>query len=252
MELGIAGKTALVTGASRGLGREIALGLAREGARVAVVARSEADLATLVTQMGGAEGGHLAVALDLMPEGAPSALTEELSASLGPLDIVVHNLGGTLDVRDPLAALEDWRSVWRLNLEIAIEMNRVLIPAMQGRKWGRVLHVSSLAAVRSGGSVPYSTVKAALNAYVAGLGRVVATDNVVVTAVMPGPIVTPGGHWERVARDDPEGAQAFLAQRIAAGRFGTPEEVSDFVTFLCSERASFFAGAILPIDGGAW
>ena len=131
-------------------------------------------------------------------------------------------------------------------------MNRLIVTAMQARKWGRVVHISSIAAVRGRSSVPYAAVKAALNTYVRGLGCAVAPDGVIVTAVMPGAILTRDGHWDIVSKDNPEYAQRYLAERIAIRRFGTPEEISDFVVFLCSERSSFFAGAVLPIDGGTW
>ncbi len=252
MELGIAGRRALITGASRGLGRSIAAALASEGARVAVVARSGPDLATLVAQLGGGEAGHCAIAADLMPEGAPSQVLQELEHRFGVPEIVVHNVGGTLGVQGALAPPEDWRRVWRLNLEIAIEMNQVLLPAMQERRWGRVVHISSIAAARATGGVPYAAAKAALNAYVAGVGRAVAGDGVIVTAVMPGAILTEGGHWERAAQAEPDRVARLLAERVAVHRFARPEEVSDFVVFLCSERAALFAGAILPIDGGTW
>lgn len=252
MQLGIAGKRALVTGAGRGMGRSIALRLAQEGAKVAVVSRTASDLTSLVAEMGGASAGHYSLSADLMPEGAPTRVVEEVSAHFGPLDIVVHNLGGTLSIRDPLCTVEEWRRMWRFNLEIAVEMNRLIVPVMQAQKWGRVVHISSIAAVRGRGSIPYATVKAAVNAYVRSLGCAVAADGVIVTAVMPGAILTKGGHWDIVSRDNPEYAQRYLADRIAIRRFGTPEEIGDFVVFLLSERASFFAGAVIPIDGGTW
>lgn len=252
MQLAITGKRALVTGASRGLGRFLALSLAQEGAMVAVVSRTASDITSLVAEMGGTSAGHYGLSADLMPEGAPTRVLEEVATGFGPLDIVVHNLGGTLGIRDPFCTVEEWRRMWRFNLEIAVEMNRLVVPVMQAQKWGRVVHISSIAAVRGRGSIPYATVKAALNAYVRGLGCAVAADGVIVTAVMPGAILTKGGHWDIVSRDNPEYAQSYLAERIAIRRFGTPEEISDFVVFLCSERASFFAGTVLPIDGGTW
>lgn len=252
MQLDIAGKHALVTGASRGLGRSIALSLAREGAMVAVVSRTASDLKSLVGEMGGSSAGHYALSTDLMPEGAPTRVLEEVKAQFGSPDIVVHNLGGTLNIKDALCTVEEWRRVWRFNLEVAVEMNRLIVPAMQAQKWGRIVHISSIAAVRGRGSIPYSTVKAALNAYVRGLGCAVAADGVIVTAVMPGAILSKGGHWDVVSRDNPEYVQRYLAERIAIRRFSTPEEISDLVTFLCSEHASSFAGAVIPIDGGTW
>lgn len=252
MQLDIAGRHALVTGAGRGLGRSIALSLAQEGAMVAVISRTVSELTSVVAEMGGTSAGHYALSADLMPEGAPTRVLEEVAAEFGPLDIVVHSLGGTLNIREPFCTVEEWQRTWRFNLGIAVEMNRLFIPAMQERKWGRVVHISSIVAVRGRGSIPYAAVKAALNAYVRGLGYAVAVDGVIISAVMPGAILTKRGHWDIVSRDDPEYVPRYLTERIAIGRFGAPEEISDFVVFLCSKRASFFAGAVLPIDGGTW
>jgi len=252
MELGVEGKHALVTGASRGLGRSIALALAREGAKVAVVSRTKSALETVLSEMGGVSAGHYGLVADLMTEHEPSRVLENIGARFGAPDIVVHNLGGTLGIQDLFGPLEDWWTVLRFNLGVAIEMNRRIVPEMQKRGWGRVVHVSSIAAKRSRDSVPYSTAKSALNAYVRGLGCSVAQDGVVVTAVMPGALASSGGHWDMVSRQNPEYASKYLAERMAIRRFGAPEEISDFILFLCSERASFFAGAVLPVDGGTW
>src|SRR5262245_7426282 len=129
MELGISGKRALVTGAGRGLGQAIALCLAREGVRVAVVSRTEADVRSLVDEMGGQGKGHYGVAMDLMPDGAPGQLLARLD-SFGPIDIVVHNVGGTLDISDPFCSIKEWRDVYRFNFEIAVELNAMLLPGM--------------------------------------------------------------------------------------------------------------------------
>jgi len=252
MNLGIEGKRALVTGASRGIGRAIALGLAREGAKVAGVARSEQELGSLLNQIGGESAGHAVKAIDLMEDGAPGALLNWLARDFGSPDIVAHNLGGAHGVTHPFPTASEWRRVWRLNLEIALEINRIVIPEMQKRGWGRVVHVSSIAPIRGRSSVPYATLKAAVNGYVAGLGRAVAADNVVVTAVMPGAVLTEGNKWAALSAKDPSAAADYAAQRLAIKRFGRPEEVSDLVVFLCSERASFAPGALIPIDGGTW
>lgn len=252
MQLGLEGKSALVVGASRGLGREIALNLAREGARVGGIARTEADILSLVEDMGGEAKGHWGIVKDLVPDNTPTQAIAEIQSRNQPIDILIYNLGGTLSVRDPFCSVEDWRSVWRLNFEIAAELNRYLIPPMQQRKWGRVVHISSIAANLSRGAVAYCAVKAALNAYTQNLGCTVASDGVVVTAVMPGAIRHEGSHWDKVAKDNPEGVATYLEQRMAIRRFASPDEISEFVVFLCSEQASFFPGAVLPIDGGSW
>jgi Dehydrogenases with different specificities (related to short-chain alcohol dehydrogenases) len=252
MNLEIEGKSALVVGAGRGLGRKIALVLAKEGIQVGVISRTETDIISLVADMGGEIKGHWGLVKDLVPDGVPTQIAKEIFAQGRNIDIVIHNLGGTLAVRDPFCSIEDWRKVWRLNLEIAVELNRCLIPPMQQRKWGRVVHISSISATLSRGALPYCTVKAALNAYTKNLGAAVAPDGVVVTAVMPGAISYSGSHWDKQTQEKPEMVANYLEQRMAIKRFASLDEISNFVVFLCSEKASFFTGSVLPIDGGSF
>jgi NAD(P)-dependent dehydrogenase (short-subunit alcohol dehydrogenase family) len=251
MNLNLRGKRALVTGAGRGIGRSIALCLAREGASVSVVSRTLSDIESLVAEMGHEAVGHCGVVMDLALEAAPGQLIDSLSKkSFTPVDIVVHNLGGTLDVRDPFCSLEDWRRVWRLNVEIAIELNLLLVPAMRERRWGRIIHISSISAMENHGPVTYCAVKAALTAYARSLGRVLAPDGIVVTVVLPGAVFTEGGYWDIASRERPDHVQKYLADRMAIHRFGEPDEIGNAVAFLCSDKASFFIGSVVPIDGG--
>jgi 3-oxoacyl-[acyl-carrier protein] reductase len=251
MELKMDGRNALVTGAGRGLGRAISACLAREGVHVAVVSRTRPDIDALVESMGGASAGHLGVAMDLVPDGAPSRLVEQLAQrGFGPIDIGVHNMGGTLNISDPYCSMEDWRRVYRFNFEVAIELNRMLVPGMQERSWGRVVHVSSISAMENHGPVTYCAIKAALTAYTRSFGGVVAPDGVVVSAILPGAVFTEDGYWDEASRDRPEHVRKFLAERQRIGRFGRPEEIGNYVAFLCSELASFNTGSIVPIDGG--
>lgn len=249
MELGIKGKRALVTGASRGLGRAVALDLAGEGAKVAIVARDIPLVSEVVKKMGGKRSGHYGLNLDLMESGACGRLREKIEKNFGMPDIIVHNLGGTLNVRDPLSDIADYRKVWNLNLGIAVELNRLFYHYMKKRKWGRLVHISSSAAVTVDASLPYSSAKAALNAYVKGLGRNAANDGIIVSAVMPGPFMYKDSHWDTVRKQDPERFNK-ICQRTALKRLASPEEISGIVVFLCSQKASFFAGAIVAADGG--
>jgi len=251
MELMMAGRRALVTGAGRGLGRAISECLAREGVKVAAVSRTRSDVESLVENMGGAAAGHLGVPMDLVPEGAPGQLVECLAQrGFGPIDIVVHNMGGTLNVSDPYCSIEDWRRVYRFNFEVAVDLNRMLVPNMQERQWGRVVHVSSISAMENHGPVTYCAIKAALTAYTRSFGGVVAPDGVVVSAILPGAVFTAEGYWDDASRERPEHVRKFLSERQRIGRFGRPEEIGNYVAFLCSELASFNTGSIIPIDGG--
>lgn len=250
MELGIRGKRALVTGGGRGIGRAIALALANEGVHVAVAARTQVDIEKTVREMGGTNSGHFGISTDLTENDGPRKLVGILHEKFGELSIVVHNLGGTLNIKDPFCSVEDWRRVYRINFEVAVELNTLLVPAMQKRNWGRVVHISSIAAMENQGPVTYCSMKAALTAYTRSFGGVVAPDGVVVSAVLPGAVFTEKGYWDLASQRDPKHVEKFLTERQRIGRFGEPEEIGNYVAFLCSELASFNTGSIIPIDGG--
>jgi len=250
MKLGLRHKKVLITGAGRGLGRAMALALANEGAKVAVVSRTEADLKKLYARMGGARSGHFWAVCDLTQAGAPAGIVAHTRKKLGGIDILVNNLGGTLDVRNPFCSLDDWRRVYRLNLEVAIELGNLVVPAMKKKRWGRIVNIASTASLENNGPVTYCTMKAALVSYTRCIGRILAPDGVVVSAILPGAVVTEGGHWERAQKERPEHVRKYLAERCPLGRFGTPQEIAGMVAFLCSEQASFCQGAIVPVDGG--
>lgn len=251
MELGIKGRRALVTGGGRGIGRGIAECLAGEGVKVCAVARTLRDVEQVVADIGGKTAGHLPVAMDLIPESAPKQLVVEMNANgFWPIDIIVHNMGGTLNVKDPFCSVEEWRRLYRFNFEVAVELNCLLVPTMMEQKWGRVVHISSISAMENHGPVPYCALKAALTAYTRSFGGVVAPDGVVVSAVLPGAVFTEDGYWDEASRSNPEHVRKFLSERQRIGRFGTLEEIGSWVTFMCSNLASFNTGAIVPVDGG--
>ena len=250
MDLGIKGKLALVTGASRGIGRAIAMCLAREGARVAIVSRTQEDIKKTVEAMGGASRGHYGLVMDLLPDEAPGLLVKDLRKNFGDPAIVVHNLGGTLGITDPFCSREEWRQVYRFNFEIALELNNHFVPVMQKANWGRVVHISSISAMENHGPVTYCAMKAALTAYTRSFGGVVAPDGVVISAVLPGAIFAEKGYWDITSRQRPDHVKKFLTERQRIGRFGRTEEIGNYVTFLCSQLASFNTGSIVPVDGG--
>lgn len=257
MDLGIKGKKALVVGASKNIGAAIAQKLANEGCRVTVVARDEALLKELVSKMGGAKDGHAYLATDLLTEGAPSDAAKILVTNHGPFDIVVHNIGGALGIKDILGPIEDWEKVWKFNAGIAIEMNRLLLLPMIKKGWGRVIHISSISGELGepltdpfGGAIPYAASKAYLNSYVRGLGRELASKGVIVTALMPGAVLSEGKYWEKMTKSNPDLAADFLERFYPIKRFGRPAEIASFVVFLASKQASFAAGSIVPISGG--
>ena len=250
MNLGIKGKKALVTGAGRGLGRAIAINLSQEGVKVAVVSRTRSHLESLIKSMGGHKKGHYLIESDLTKEGQPHEVVEEIIKNFGAIDIVVNNLGDSLNIRDPYCSIGDWRKLWRINMEVAIEINNLVIPRMAKKHWGRIVNISSIAALENQGGIQYSAIKAALTAYSRALGRIVAKDGIIMTSVLPGAVFTAGGYWDITSKNNPRHVQTYLKERMAIQRFGTPEEIASVVAFLCSEQASFCVGSMIAVDGG--
>ncbi len=250
MELGISGKKTLVVGASTGIGRAIAEGFAREGSAVTVVARSEDKLLSLVDSMGGESRGHGHVVADLMEPGAPRSTARSLIESRERFDVVVHAVGGPLEIREPLGPREDWQRVWQFNCGIAIEMNESLVPPMVAAGWGRVIHISSISAVMLRGAAPYAAAKAYLNAYTKTIGRALARDGVVVSAILPGAVSFEGSYWDKYVKEKHPRVDDFLRHHQAVGRMGTPEEIASFALLLGSDLATFAQAAVIPVDGG--
>jgi len=253
MELGLSGKVALVTGASRGIGRAIALGLAAEGCRVVLCARGREALDAAVgeaRQRAGAGGDAAGVAADVAtPEGV-AALIETARDRFGGIDIVVNNVGGS-GARDFASADEaDFRSVMERNFFPALRVSMAARPHLGARGGGVIVLVASIWGREAGGGPSYNVAKAAEISLGKAMARDLARENIRVVTVAPGSVLFPGGGWERRQQADPEGIAAFVAREIPFGRFGQPEEIADVVTFLCSARAGWITGACIPIDGG--
>lgn len=248
MDFHLHGRRAVVVGASKGLGRAVAKLLAAEGCAVAAVARTASLLGSLIDELPGA--GHLTCATDLLVDGAPTRLAAELLEAFVP-DIVVHNVGGSLGVTDSLATAGDYARVWRVNVGIPIELNRLFAPGMSERGWGRIVHVSSVSAENFSGYSAYVSAKGALNAYVKTIGRALAPKGVIVSAVCPGPLFGEGRYLTRLQQDQSSGWREFCEHHLAIGRLARPEDIAPFVAMLCAPLASYAAGAIINIDGGS-
>ena len=259
MNLGISKKRVLITGASRGIGAEIARHFAVEGCRLSLIARDRKNLESVIEETGGARAGHDYLALNLREPGAPTEAVNDLLSRHESIDIAVHSLGGGLGIKNPLAEMNDWLEVWKFNVGIAIEMNALLVPSMRKMSWGRIVHISSINAATGGtmvkpygGAPAYSCAKAYLNMYTKVVSREFAKDNIVVSAVMPGTILSKGKHWDKLRKKDPQRVTEYLEHHHAINRFGMAEEIAPFVLLLASHHASFAAGSLVNIDGGAF
>jgi 3-oxoacyl-[acyl-carrier protein] reductase len=249
VDLGLAGKIAVVTGSSRGIGRGIATRLVAEGADVVFCARGADALEEAVAAATGPGRAHGVVADVTTTEGA-AAVVEAAVDRFGGLDVVVNNVGGsgarTVDDMDA-ADLED---VLGRNLIPALEVSRAALPALRARGGGVIAVIASIWGREGGGSPSYNVAKAAEISLAKAMARDLAKDRIRVFSVAPGSTLFPGGSWERRQREDPEWIADFVSRELPWGRFGTVEEVADVVTFLVSERASWIVGTCVTIDGG--
>jgi 3-oxoacyl-[acyl-carrier protein] reductase len=248
MDLELRGKLCLVSGASRGIGRAIAQALAREGARVAGVARGEADLVELIDTLPGE--GHAAIVADAAtPEGAEVAVAGCVQA-LGGIDVVVTNVGKSF-ARDAAAMDDaDLAKSLELNLWSAARVAQRAVPHLIARGGGSITMIASIWGREAGGAPGYNTAKAAVIALAKALAHDYAKHAIRVNSIAPGSILFPGGGWDRRRIADPAGIADFVQRELPFGRFGTPEEVAEVVAFIASARARWITGACIPVDGG--
>jgi 3-oxoacyl-[acyl-carrier protein] reductase len=259
MDLGLAGRACVVTGASRGIGLATARALAREGGRVLLIARDEDALAAAARTCAADGGEAAALALDVTADDAGERARDAAREHFGAVEVLVNN-AGTSAVR-PLAELTDdeWRAQWELNVMASLRLMRAVAPGMAERGWGRIVNVASSSGKRpSSSNAAYSVAKAAQLSLSRAFADAYAARGVLVNAVAPGPVASPlwtapGGLADQAAeakgitRDE---ALAESAEKIPLGRMASEDEIAAVIAFLCSERASDVAGAAWSVDGG--
>jgi 3-oxoacyl-[acyl-carrier protein] reductase len=264
VDLGLSGRTCVVTGASRGIGRETARLLAAEGAAVLLVARSEEALVEAaddcVAAGTGSGGTAEAFPCDLTEAGAAERIRAAAEERLAPVEVLVNN-AGTASWRDlDDVPEEDWYAAWELNVMAPMRLMRELTPAMRERGWGRVVNVSSTAGKRPSAAMPeYSVAKAAELSLSRLYADRCAGDGVLVNAICPGPVqgelwMEPGGlldqSKEMAGHDSREQALETAGSKRPIGRLAEVPEIAAAIVFLCSERASYVSGAAWSVDGG--
>jgi 3-oxoacyl-[acyl-carrier protein] reductase len=246
MDLQLTGKTCLVTGASRGIGRGTARVLAAEGCRVAVVARRRQLLEELADEVETAGAIRpLVIEEDLTAAGALERIRDRVLAAFGRLDVLVNNAGGSrpVDWDAPEAA---WQEGMTLNFELVRRLTNLFVPGMRERRWGRILNITG--ANEPPGVNIASVAKAALHNWAKGLSRQLAPDGITVNCLPPGRI-----NSEQILNrlhPDEDDRRAFIAANIPIGYFGEPEDMACLVAFLASPLARYITGEVIHVDGG--
>ncbi len=245
MDLGLNGRVALVMGASKGIGRAIAAALAREGARVAISSRSQEALEQTAEEIG---GDVTAIAADAADTEGLAALPAAIEARLGPVEVLITNtggppFGGALDHEQ-----SDWEHAYRSLVLAPRVLAGTVVPGMRERSWGRIVNVGSSSTREPIPGLNLSNShRMASVGFLKTLSREVAADGITVNTVATGRFAT-----DRLADSagSIEAAEAAAREEIPAGRLGQPDEYGDLVAFLCSERAAYITGTVIPIDGG--
>ncbi len=258
MDLGLESKVAMVAAGSKGLGLATSIALAREGARVSLCARGKAglDAARAAIAQAAPKAKVLAVECDVTRPEQLALWHQRTAAELGPAEVLVTNTGGPPAGRFLELDEAKWREGVELTLMNVVRMCQLVIPSMQQRRWGRIVHITSFVAKQP---LELLTISSTLRAGLSGLTKTLATqlapDGITVNALLPGNVLTDRQRHLNEVRAKARGStaeqmQAEQLQQIPMRRFGTPEEIGETIAFLCSARAGYLTGVSLQVDGG--
>jgi 3-oxoacyl-[acyl-carrier protein] reductase len=247
MNLELEGRNCVVIGGSRGIGRAISLGLAAEGANVAICARNEEPLRGAEAEILALGTSVFAQACDVADSAALIAFLDAARQSLGGVDVLVHNASALAVGPD----LSDWEASLQVDLMAAVRAVEHVLPWMFDAGGGSILFISSISGLEADPSPDfgYTAAKAALIAHAKKLAVMYAPRGIRVNAIAPGSIEFPGGIWSRIREEQPDMYEAVRAS-VPWGRLGTPEEVADVAVFLVSPRSAWVAGECMSVDGG--
>jgi NAD(P)-dependent dehydrogenase (short-subunit alcohol dehydrogenase family) len=243
----LTGKTAVITGASKGLGKAMALALGREGAKVALVSRNNEQLQAVAAEVRRLGTEAEVFVTDVTEEAQVGRLERELIARFGKVQILINNAG--INIRKSITdfTLQEWHQVVDTSLTSAFLMCRALVPHMKGQGYGRILNLTSIMShVSIAGRTAYSASKSGLLGFTKALALELVADKITVNGISPGPFAT---ELNKPILENPEANAQFVA-KIPLGRWGKVEEVGELAVYLCSEDAGFITGTDVLIDGG--
>jgi 3-oxoacyl-[acyl-carrier protein] reductase len=245
MDLQLKGKTALVTGASMGIGRAIAKGLAAEGVKLCIAARRRKLLEELAQEIVAAGGAAPAIVeIDMMGADAVAKLAKAAAQALDGVDILVNSAGGSKPPLPIDAPEKEWEDSMTLNFTRIRQLTHALLPDMIEKKWGRIINISGKSEPER--MIAAHPAKAAIHAWSKGLSREIGKHGITINCIPPGRIMS-----EQIRRKySPEFRAKQSAEEIPVGRYGEPEELASLAVYLASPVACYITGAVLPVDGG--
>ena len=243
----LAGKTAVITGASKGLGKAMALALGEAGATIALVSRNMEQLLSVAAEAQELGGQAEVFVADVTDEAQVNRLADDVSAKFGKVQILINNAG--INIRKPTTefTLADWRAVLDTNLTSAFLVTRAFLPHMKGQGYGRILNLTSIMShVAIAGRTAYAASKAGLLGFTKALALELVSEKITANGISPGPFAT---ELNKPILDNPEANAQFIS-KIPMGRWGRAEEIGGLAVYLCSEEAGFITGTDILIDGG--
>tara|TARA_B110000238_G_C16067782_1_gene413538 strand:+ start:275 stop:1033 length:759 start_codon:yes stop_codon:yes gene_type:complete len=249
MNLKIKNKTALIIGASKNIGRSTSIALAKEKVSLVMVARSKEKLIKLKKEVDKYSTNNSIIQTDLNIKKNINKLINEVNRKYKKIDIIIHNLGGSLGVKDPFSSSSKWLKVWNNNLGYSIDINNSFIPKMILNKWGRIVHVSSAITTSFDGYSPYASAKCALEGYIKSVSKVVSQNNVIMSGVAPGLIDKEEGYFNYLKNNNISELNKYYKNKLPINRMCSQNEVSNTIIFLCSDLSSYLPGVIIKQDG---
>jgi len=250
MDLQLSRKRVLITGASQGIGKAAALGFLNEGADIVIVSRGLDKLNTWANELKESYGDNRVISsvCNCTDEKDLMLVKRLIKEKWGGIDIVVANVGDGRSTADVLPSSDQWKKTWDSNFESALLTARTFLPMLEISK-GNLLFISSIAGIEAfGAPVDYSTAKTAVIALAKNMSRKLA--NVRINVIAPGNVYFKGGSWDKKIKQNKGRVDSVIQETVPMNRFASPEEISDSIVFLCSDRASFITGSTLVVDGG--